>query len=424
VAAPGFGRLLRAANFRTFWLGFTVSVLGDAMTRVALTWMVFERTGSAAAVGWLTVAFTAPVLVGGFLAGMLLDRFDRRRVLMADNLVRGAVMALVPVLHLLDRLPLAVVYVAATVYSFLMMISLAGCPAFVTALVDEADRSSANALETLSYTLAGVIGAPLAGLLIAQVGAPAVVALDAASYFIFAAALWSLAPGGDAARRPTGGPGTSLAAAFRLLAGNRVLRTTTVMFMAYNVGFGALTVWLPFHADGLHGGGPELFGLLLGGIAAGQCVGALLAGMASLPVPAGLAIALAQALAGGSLLILTWRGSLPATLAGLVLLGFFSAPLTIWAQTLRMKIIPGPLLGRSFALIRTMIQGAGPLGGAAAGLLLDGAGLGAVVLATAVVIGLPGVAGLFEAEVCRADPATVTPAEIEILRPRGEHPGG
>src|SRR5581483_5095089 len=95
-------RILSVIPFRWFWVGFTGSVTGDAMTRVALTWFVYERTHSPAALGWLMVFYTGPIVVGGLLAGALLDRYDRRLVMIADNLIRGFAVALIPVLALLN----------------------------------------------------------------------------------------------------------------------------------------------------------------------------------------------------------------------------------------------------------------------------------------------------------------------------------
>src|SRR5215203_1746912 len=112
--------------FRRFWLAFTCSVVGDAMTRVALTWFVYDTTGSARDVGWLLLCYTGPVVVGGLVAGSLLDRFDRRRVMAIDNLLRGAAVAAIPVLDATGRLAIWHVYAVAAVYGFLMMISLAG----------------------------------------------------------------------------------------------------------------------------------------------------------------------------------------------------------------------------------------------------------------------------------------------------------
>src|SRR5690348_5130658 len=129
MPARGFGKyaeIFRVGPYRRFWPGFTLSELGDAMTRVALTWYVYESTRSPEALGWLALAYSGPVIVGGLVAGSLLDRFDRRKVMLADNLIRGAAVAAIPLLHALGMLALWHVYVVAAVYGSLMMISLAG----------------------------------------------------------------------------------------------------------------------------------------------------------------------------------------------------------------------------------------------------------------------------------------------------------
>jgi MFS family permease len=80
-------------------------------------------------------------------------------------------------------------------------------------------------------------------------------------------------------------------------------------------------------------------------------------------------------------------------MAGLALLGFFSAPLTIWAQTLRMQIIPEQLRGRAFALLRTLMQSTGPLASGGAGVLLLVLGIPAMIGLSALLVGLPGMFG-------------------------------
>lgn len=175
--------------FRAFWLGFTLSALGDAMTNVALVWYVYQTTHVPQAVGLLLLCYTGPVIVGGLLAGSLLDRFNRRTVMLVDTTFRGCVVAMIPLLYALGHLALWHLYVVALVYGLLYMITLAGGPSLIPTLVAPEQLATANALETLSYTLSGVCGPPLAGLLIAQFGAPNVLALDALSYAAFALAL-------------------------------------------------------------------------------------------------------------------------------------------------------------------------------------------------------------------------------------------
>jgi len=382
-------------SFRAFWLGYTFSILGDAMTRIALTWLVWELTGSARALGLLTVAYTAPVIIGGFLAGWLLDRFGERRVMLIDSLLRGSVVLLVPLLNRWDQLALWHIYLVAAVYGSLFMIPLAGGPTLVPRLVPRQHLATANALEMLTFTVSSVVGAPLAGFLIAWVTAPNVLFVDALSYFLFALFLSKVVPlvtrGETAADVPQ--KSFRLGDAVTLLRHNRILLSTTLMFMAFNVGMGALFVWLPIFADEVLGGGAQLYGTLLGTLAVGEVLSSVLAGGLQLPLSLGTLICLSQLLSGLSLTLLLPGKPLVWSLLSLALFGLFSAPLTIWAQTLRMQIIPEALRGRTFALLRTLMQGTNPLGGLLGGFLLPVLGMPVMILLSVVIIALPGPLG-------------------------------
>jgi MFS family permease len=414
-----YGQIFKVRSYRIFWSGFTLSVLGDAMTRVALTWYVYESTRSAEALGWLMLAYTGPVILGGLAAGSLLDRFDRRKVMLADNLIRGAAVAAIPVLHALGMLALWHIYMVAGVYGSLMMLSLAGGPALIPSLVRQQHLATANALETLTFTLGGVAGPVLAGLLIAWVGAANVIIFDAVSYAVFALALARISAQSANGRSPVAQAedrayGLREVALFALK--NRVLLSTTLMFAAFNLGQGVLFVWLPVLSSGMPGGGPELYGVLLGVWAVGEVVGSLLAGSLALPLPLGTLICLSQFLSGLSLGLLLPGRSLMAALPSLALAGFFSAPLTIWAQTLRMRIIPHNMRGRAFALLRTLMQSTPPIGGAIAGLLLPALGLPVMIGVSAVLAGIPGLAGYAVIELRTAGP----PGPAQEVLPQGE----
>jgi len=116
----------------------------------------------------------------------------------------------------------------------------------------------------------------------------------------------------------------------------------------------------------------------------------------------GARIALAQILSGLSLALLLTGSTFWVVASGLFLLGFFSAPLTIWAQTLRMQIIPIEMRGRAFALLRTLMHGATPLGGALAGFLLPVMGMQMMIGLSSLVIGAPGLAGMQTKELRQA----------------------
>lgn len=390
-------------SFRLFWVGFTFSVLGDALTRIALTWYVYEQTKSAAALGWLAFWYTGPVVVGGLIAGWLLDRFDRRTVMIADNVIRGLAVTLIPLLHALGVLAVWHVYVVAAIYGLLMMVALAGSPTLIPSLVGRDALETANALETLSWTLGGVIGPALAGVLISLIGAPNVMLIDALSYFVFALAL------GQIRIAPTELPPSAratygLSHAVRLLFTNPVLFTTTFMFMAFNIGGGGfISVWLPILADQHLNGGAELYGLLWSVWAVGEVVSAVWVGGRRLAWPLGVLICVAQSLSGLALLLVLFSQNIWLVGLGLTLLGLFSAPLTIWAQTLRMHVIPEHLRGRTFALLRTLMQSGNPIGGALAGALFPVLGLTTMIAATAVLVGLPGLMG-YQVKALRSNP--------------------
>src|SRR5262249_48028280 len=118
----------------------------------------------------LMLCFTGPLVVGGLFAGLVLDRYDRRQVMIVDNTIRGAAMASIPLLFALGRLDLWQIYVVAAVYGFLMMLSLAGGPSLVPSRLRPRLWSRATARELLGFPVGGVSGPPLAGLLIAPWG--------------------------------------------------------------------------------------------------------------------------------------------------------------------------------------------------------------------------------------------------------------
>jgi MFS family permease len=333
---------------------------------------------------------------------------------LVDNAIRGLAIGAIPVLYARGALALWHLYVVAAVYGLLYMITLAGTPALIPSLATDRQLSAANALETASYTISGVLGPPVAGVLIAATGAPSVLWLDAASYALFVVALAGLPRRGPQAAAAEDGEEKQvrvyrLLDAVTLLFSNRVLLSTTTMFVVFNIGMGFLAVWLPVFADHLPGGGAPLYGVLLGALAIGEMAGAAVAGSFAGSRALGARICLTQALAGCSLTLLLFGQlvgyPLLGALGGLTLLGVCSAPLTIWAQTLRMQIIPAQLRGRTFALLRTLMQGAGPLASAAAGFALPLTGTTILIAASAVLIGGPGVAGARIKELRHAAPA-------------------
>lgn len=385
--------LASPSRFGAFWAMFSLSVLGDAITRTALIWYVLDQTSSPVALGWLSFWLTAPVVAGGLMAGWLLDRFDRRGIMALDSMIKAGIVASLPALAAVGVLQLWYVYVIAASLGFLMMIPLAGVPSLLTTMVAEEELNAANSLETIGYTMGGVAGPPIAGLLIAFVGPLEALYVDAATYLAFALATMRCRVRDETVSNIQQS-GVSLVAAARVILRDSVLLGTTVMYLMFNIGTGALLVVVPVLTETVLRGGPEVYGALLACLAVGELAGSVAAGNFRLPIPEGMAICLTAILSGMGIAVAAFGGGIAGAGIGISLYGAFSAPLTIWGQTLRMKIIPSGYHGRCFAIMRTLMQSGNPAGGLSAGFLLPLSGPRIVLYSVALLTVLIGVFGL------------------------------
>jgi predicted MFS family arabinose efflux permease len=253
-------------------------------------------------------------------------------------------------------------------------------------------------MESATFGIADVAGPAVAGALIGLIGAERVLALDALSYLAFVVCLTALPRSAgsqaadDAAEEPRRDGG--LRPAFRFLVRTPPVRTTTLMYMVLNVGESMLIVLLPVYARTVLHGGPRTYGLLASAFAVGALVGTVVVGAIRWPWPLGRSIAAGATLSGAALSLLALRPGTAGALAVLTAAGLAASPLTIWAQTIRMRLIPAGLRGRVFGTIRTLIQSTPPIGGAIAGALLAGPGVAVAAVAIAVAVAGPGVAGL------------------------------
>ena len=357
---------LAERDFRRLFIGATASSLGDGMSLVALAWLVVVRPQGAAQLGLLTVCYTAPVFVGGWLAGVLLDRFDKRYVIAADCVVRGVAFASIPLTQITSNSPDWLVFAVAAAYGLFKMIPLAGFPSAIPELVSDQNLDAANALESLSYGLAGVIGPAIAGILVAPFGAANVLLLDSLSYFVFGALAVSIQPS-LLSNVTQGGDGIGLLGVLRHLATDVPIASTTVAFMTFNVAEGMLLVIAPWLAHTKLGGAAVL-GLMLSAMSAGELLGSAIAGGWSIK----------RSLLGIGCVELVASCAFPAiattvvllTIAGFALIGFFSSPMTVWAQSMRMRRLPPETRGRAFAALRTLMQATPPMGALIAAPLL------------------------------------------------------
>src|SRR4051794_39934174 len=181
--------ILRQRNFALLWLGGLISFVGDWVLFIALPVYVYDLTGSALATGGMFIAQTAPRLLLGSIAGVFVDRWDRRKTMIVANVLSAAaLLLLLPVRSIAD---LWLAYLAAFLQASIALFFQPAESALVPILVGEEHLIHANALTALNWELTRLIAPPLGGLVMALFGLGSVIAIDSIS-FLFSATMIAL----------------------------------------------------------------------------------------------------------------------------------------------------------------------------------------------------------------------------------------
>ncbi|WP_225830638.1 MFS transporter [Streptomyces sp. NK08204] len=180
--------LWRQRDFGVFWAAQTLSVLGDSFSLIALPLLVLDVTGSVASMGRLTAAGAAASVLAAVFAGAVVDRVDRRRLLITCDLVRMALYGLVPLVWVFGP-RVWLLYTVLPVCEAVGMFFAVGYVTVVRGLVDTGRLTEANGRLNATAAAAGVLGPLCAGLVAAWTGPVTAVAVDAASFAVSAACL-------------------------------------------------------------------------------------------------------------------------------------------------------------------------------------------------------------------------------------------
>lgn len=335
-------RALRIRTFALLWVGQSISRVGDFLFQVALAWWVLEKTGSATVMGTVLIATMAPMLVFLLLGGVAGDRLPRIPMMLASDLGRGIIQAVVALLAFSALLEVWHVYLAGLLFGLTDAFFQPAYAALVPEIVPAADLPSANSLTSLSTQAARVVGPALGAAIIAAGGTAAAFAIDAASFFVSTACLVPLVWWGGT--RPVVAAAESRSSILRdvgegfrtVLASPWLWITLCVLAVTNMMLAGPYSVALPFLIDEQYGGDVNLLGLLyavfpigyvLGGIWLGRMRhirrrgmlahgGLIVAGLGMLiiglpiPFPLKLVAALCNG-AGLEVLNLIWYNSMP-----------------------------------------------------------------------------------------------------------------
>ncbi len=338
------------------------------MTFIALPWFVLQTTGSGTTTAAILLTLQLPAVLSGVVAGSLIDRYQPRLVLGLDNALRTVLIALIPILHWTGGLELWVLFGLAFLIGLLQPITLVGSRTLIPDLVADEDLEEANVLWAVNFNLATLLGPGVAGVLVALLGAPSVLLLDAGTFLVMMAVALSLPVLERTAQDDT--LSFSERFGFRQLWSIKVVRLTTLLSLVFFFSYGPLEAALPLYSVEVLQTGAQGYGLLWTALGVGAFVGTLLTSVVNRYVRLGLALPLIALLWGVSLLPLAVTRELWVACILMGLAGLMWGPYSPIETTLLQRTVPKKQLGRVFGARATLVSSGVPLGIAVGGVLL------------------------------------------------------
>jgi MFS family permease len=368
-------------NWRLLWIGQAVSLTGDNVFEITvLLWVATVlakgRPWAPAAASGVLIAEALPVFAVGPLAGVWVDRWNRRRTMLASDACRAAVIAsLVAVPTLGSRLApagqIGFVYAAVAAESCLAQFFNPSRLAILGLVVPPADRAKASGMLQATSSGAAIAGPVLAAPLLFAAGPQWALIINAVSFCGSFAAIWRIRLPADAVVRAARGPGfrAEFAAGLRFFAGSRVLVALCAGVVVTTLGTGALNVLEVFFLrDDLHAAARWL-GVLYAAVGGGAVAGAMLGGWAAGRIGAARVFWLGLVAGGAGLLGYSQLTSLPVAGVVLGLVGVAFGALNAAAPPLLLASIPQRLIGRVMSVFNPIQQVANVASMATAGAL-------------------------------------------------------
>ncbi|MEV0116814.1 MFS transporter [Streptomyces sp. NPDC050844] len=361
-------------------VGFTAATnLADGVMKMALPLLAAQLTGSPAQVTAVSMTLTLPWLLVALHIGVLVDRFDRRRLLWGANGMRLAAMGWLTVSAVTGGITLVQLFTAGGILGVADVLASTSASALVPAAVPAAGRQRANAWMVGAETVGQEFAGPFVGGLLLAAGTGVALGLIGASYAIAALALLLLVGRFQAARPAADAAPVSvnsrIAEGLRFLWGDPVLRTLSLVVAVLAAVWGAWLALMPLYAQQAMELGPQEYGIVLSALGIGGVAGTVAVTWVNRLL--GARWAMFADLVGTTAMV-----ALPALTANIaaVAVGAFLGGMggTLWtvnARTITQRMVPDAMLGRYGAAARIFSFGAMPLGAALVGLLAELGGM-------------------------------------------------
>ena len=384
VTPATYRTLLRVPGFRLLLISSLLTRTASQMWTVGIVLFALQRYQSPTVAGVSLFLLIFPGLLLSPIAGALLDRHGRKRLMTLDFGVAATCLTAIVVLAAANRLPVWMLFALLVGGSITSTLSIAGARSFFPLIVPRDLWDRGNAADSVCYGVANIAGPGLAGALIAIIGTEAALAGAAVGYAAGAVVLQRV---GEPAR--TGDvSGRILVEAWRGLCyvvANRTLRWIAISFSTLNVGWGIVVVALPVQVFDLHGNAADV-GIILALAGAAGVPAALVAGRVRTEGRERESLSLFGAVMGVSVLALLVP-SLPLIAIGIAIAGGADAASSVSAFSLRQRRTARAWFGRAFAVSMALNFSGMPIGSALAGPALGFSTTFAIVFAAALTLG-------------------------------------
>jgi MFS family permease len=381
---PATLRALKHRNFQLFFSGQLISLIGTWMQSVAQAWLVYRLTGSSLLLGAVGFASQFPVFVVAPLGGIVADRKDRQRVVIATQVASMLLAFILAALALSGRVQVWHIFVLAVLLGVVNAFDIPGRQAFLVDMVGKEDLMNAIALNSSMFNGARIIGPAIAGILVAKIGEGWCFFANAVSYIAVIIGLLMMRVHARTLSTAEGSPLSHMLQGFRWVWRTGPIRSLLLLLGLVSLVAMPYTVLMPVFADKVLHGGARGLGILMGATGVGALLGALT--LASRTGVRGLGRWVAYSCGGFgvSLILFSFSRDFWLSVALLLPVGFCMMLQMSASNTLIQAMVPDELRGRVMALYSMMFMGMAPFGALLGGAIADRLGAPVTVAVGAV----------------------------------------
>jgi MFS family permease len=386
-------RALRHRNFRLFFAGQSISLIGTWMTRVATSWLVYRLTGSAFLLGLVGFMGQIPTFLLAPFAGVWVDRLDRRHVLLWTQALAALQSLMLAWLTLSKRITISEVLWLSAFQGLINAFDMPGRQAFLVQMVeDRKDLGNAIAINSSMVNLARLLGPSIAGVVIAGWGEGFCFAADGISYFAVIASLAMMHIKPLQGRTKTAGSGSrgtvlaQLREGWTYVSGFAPIRTILLLFALVSLMGMPFVVLMPIFASQVLHGGPHTLGMLMAASGVGALVSALSLAARKSVLGLGKMIPIAAGSFGAGLILFGLSHVLWLSMLLMLLVGFGMMQGMAASNTIIQTLVTEEYRGRVMSYYTVAFVGMTPFGSLLAGGLGHWIGAPHTVMITGTVV--------------------------------------